>query len=92
MIINQGNIVGVMVIPTKDQSPLIVDPNAEESVQVAFEWFQPIAWRHLQIRQTLRSVENIQFAQSGAANVGWKPRCSMRWPVVIEIFSGLVSK
>jgi hypothetical protein len=47
MIINQGNIVGVIVIPPKDQSPLIVYPDAKEAVQVSFERFQPVAWRHL---------------------------------------------
>jgi len=92
MVINQGDIVGVIVIPTKGQSPLIVDPDAEEAIQVAFERFQPVAWRHLQICQAVGGIQDIQFAQRGAANVGWKPRCSVRWPVVIEIFSGLVAK
>jgi hypothetical protein len=61
MIINQGDIVNVIVIPTKDQPPLIVDPNAEEAIQIAFERLQPVAGWHLQVHQTVRSIQDIQF-------------------------------
>ena len=58
MIINQCDIEDILVIPTKNQSPWIVDPDAEEAIQIAFEGFQTVAWRHLQICQAERSVQD----------------------------------
>ena len=64
MIINQGDIGCIIVIPAKDDPPLVIDSNAEKGIQIAFERLQPVARQHLQIRQAVRSVQNSQLVGS----------------------------
>ena len=59
-------------IPTKYQSPLIIDTNAIETSQVTFQHFKPIGWRGFQIVQTMSAVQNVQFSQGSPHQIGRK--------------------
>jgi hypothetical protein len=49
VIVHNLDIFRVTAIPPKAKTPLIVDPNAELTLAVAFQRFQPIAWKGLEI-------------------------------------------
>lgn len=47
MIINQGDVRHIVFLPTKNQSPLVIDADAVVADKVAFEGFEPVAGRRL---------------------------------------------
>ena len=49
-------------IPTKYQSPLIIDSDAMITSQITFQRFEPIRWQRPQIIQTMGTIQNIHFA------------------------------
>ncbi len=46
VIVGDGDLVGVMIMPQKYNSPLWVDADAVEVFQVTGEFFEAIAWRN----------------------------------------------
>jgi hypothetical protein len=44
MIVYQLNIMGMAIIPTEDNSPLLIDVNTMKVGPIAAEGFQTIAW------------------------------------------------
>ena len=62
VIINDLNVVGIAVVPSKADPPLIVDPDAVLTGSVALELLEPISWRHSQIIEMLRGVDRDKFS------------------------------
>ena len=52
--------------PLEDHSPLILDPDRVEAVEVAFELLQSVRWRYRQIIEPVCRVDCFQFALSGS--------------------------
>lgn len=53
MIIDNFNIVGIIVLPDKTETELVIDSYAILTSPVTFKTFQPIPWGALQILQGL---------------------------------------
>ena len=62
MIVDDLDVVGIAVTPTKANPPLVVDPDAVLSFAVASQGLQSIAGRCLQIAETARAVDLGQLA------------------------------
>lgn len=60
MIIHQRDIVRVTIFPNKDQSPLLVNPNAPVTLAVAGELLQPIAGWKQHIFNFCRRIQRLQ--------------------------------
>ena len=56
--------------PTKNKSPLLVDPNGVKSREVAAKLLEMIAWRYPQISIGRRIVEHLKSAKQPFSKVG----------------------
>jgi hypothetical protein len=56
---------GISIGPPEADAPLIVDPDTILTGTVALELLQPVAGRHLQVLQRLRSIDSYQLPQHG---------------------------
>jgi hypothetical protein len=73
MIINDLDVFGVAVDPTKAQSKLVVDANAVLTCAIAFQGLQPIAWRRPQELQGSRGMQEDELSPSGRFNIDEAP-------------------
>ena len=73
MIVHDRDIVRVAVLPTKADTPLIVDPNAVLASAIALAFFEAIAGRNAEIVELFRGVYGHELAQHGPLEVGRKP-------------------
>ena len=49
--------------PTKEDSPLIVDPDAVESTQIASKCLEAIAGRGSQVIEVVSGIEDVELVQ-----------------------------
>jgi len=73
MIVYDFNFERIARPPCKANPVLIVHPDAVLAFPITFERFQPVAWRHSQILQRLRTMEHSQFPERDAMDTLWKP-------------------
>ena len=69
---------GSSVRPAKDHPPLVVDPDAVQASETAFQGLQPVTWRRPQVAQHVGVVEHVElpcgdFRHSRPASVPWRP-------------------
>jgi hypothetical protein len=64
MIVRDFDFVGVALVPTETDAPLIVDADAVLSSTIAGKSFQPIRRWYAQIVQPFSDIELNQFAPS----------------------------
>ena len=69
MVIHELDVV-CPVSPPKADSPLVVDANTVLTGAIAFELFQAVAGRDLQVRQIFGSINETQFAQHESVELG----------------------
>ena len=69
MVIHDFNLLRVATAPDEANPPLIIDADAVLAGTVAFEGFQPVAWRRKQITQCPRPVQVFELAPGGVLNV-----------------------
>ena len=92
MIINYLNLVGIAVMPTKDHSPLIVDPNRVKPLPLAFQRLQSIT-RWLTQVADLRSIVQVeQLAPGRSYQIWWKSKNGFRSPIVEKVFGKSIDK
>lgn len=72
MIINDFDIVGIAIRPTKTDTPLAIDSNAVLAFPLPFEQFEPVAGRNLQILEADCRIENPQFRQCRFLDIAWE--------------------
>ena len=60
MIIGNFDVMDITIKPTKDNSELIVNPNRMKSRQIAFQCFESIARRKLQVLKLFRAVQGVE--------------------------------
>src|SRR6185437_2529935 len=86
VIIDDLNVVGVAILPTKDHSPLIVDPNGVEPFPCTLQCFQSIPRRFTKIAK-LRSIVQIEQLPTGHSyHIRWKSKNGLRQPIIEEVF------
>jgi hypothetical protein len=61
VVIDNVNLRRSCIRPTKDDAPLVVDPDTVKSRQVALQRFQPVAGRRPQIFELMSVVEHVQL-------------------------------
>src|SRR5450759_4319285 len=69
VIVNDLDIVGVSIVPTKADSVPIVDPDAMLSDPSSFQWLQPVARRSQEFAQLGREVQDPQFSPCNGFDV-----------------------
>lgn len=73
VVINDFDLVGITVPPDEANPPFVINANAMLPVAVAFQRFQPISRRHLEIRQRFRAMKIDQLPSRNSLNAS-KPR------------------
>src|SRR5262245_50523342 len=58
-------------VPTKDESPLPVDPDGMQSGQIASQLFEMVAGRHPQIPVGHGIVDHLALAEHPIFQIGW---------------------
>ena len=69
MVIDKFDVVR-SVLPAKADSPVVVDANAVLAGAIAGQLFQAVAWRRPQVLQILGGINQPQFAQHEAMEIG----------------------
>ncbi|MGA7393059.1 MAG: hypothetical protein WCC08_01490 [Terrimicrobiaceae bacterium] len=70
MVVPDSNAGRTLVRPTKDNSPLVIDPNRMPASPASFQGFEFIAGRYNQVSEPFGGIYRDQFTQSDAANIG----------------------
>jgi hypothetical protein len=68
MVINDFNVVRVSFMPSEADSPPVIDTNAELSLSVTTQYFQPVAGRHAKRFNFDCGIQHIKFPQCDAFN------------------------
>jgi hypothetical protein len=92
VIIDQLHCVRVAFFPPKDNSLLLVDPNAVKSCPIATQRFKPIARWRTQIHQLLSSVQDIQLDNRSALDVLGKAAHTVGAPSMIEVGCPIIAE
>ena len=69
MIVHYLHLKGTAALPSKDQAPLVIDPDRVKSGPVAFEEFQSIPWRRPKIAEFRCVVQVQQLAARDSAQL-----------------------
>ncbi len=69
MIVDDLNLVGVAIPPTKADAPLLVHANTVLAGSIATELLQSISRRHAEVTELLGRVHRHKFAQHGASEI-----------------------
>jgi hypothetical protein len=56
-------------VPAEANPPLVINTDAVLSLTVAFQCFQSVAWRQLQVAQLARAVQLRELPQGNALNL-----------------------
>ena len=59
-------------LPPKDDPPLVVDPDAVESLQVTLQLLETIARWSFEIRQIRGTIQVVKFLIRSPNDVGWE--------------------
>src|SRR5262249_61966145 len=87
VVVRNANIGRVSVFPSKNDSPLVVDPNAAEPLQRSFQMFEAIARWNLKIFCRLGRVQHVKLPKGDADYVGRKATYPCPAPPVGQILS-----
>ena len=63
MVIHDGDVRRPGVSPAEDDPPLVIDPDGMPPGETAFQGFEPVAGRHLEVVQLSRLVHLNQLPQ-----------------------------
>ena len=72
MIVDDLNGVGVAVIPSETDPPLIVDSNTVLPCAISAQLLEPVTWGQPQILEPQRGVHVAELPEHHAPEVGWK--------------------
>jgi hypothetical protein len=86
MVIHDGDLGRTGIRPSEHDAPLVVDADGMESRKIAFERFESVAGRHLEVIQCAGLVHLNEFPQSHAGDGGettitLRPKQFLRIPV-----------
>jgi hypothetical protein len=89
MIVYNLNIVGVIIAPSKADSPLVVNANTVLPLALTRQFLETISWRHPKVFQSFRRVKKEEFSLCSAAQIGGESRC---WLAKENLFSFIGAK
>lgn len=92
MIVDNRNVIGIAIAPSENQSPLPIDSNRVEAVQIPHQRLQVIARWTLELIELNRRVENVQLSERRVANLRRNSSESAGSTSVIQGFRGSVAK
>jgi hypothetical protein len=70
VVVDDFDVKGVIVSPSKADPPLLIDPNTVLPAPIALELLEPLTRRHLQIAKTLGGVEHSKLPSRCSLNFG----------------------
>lgn len=73
MIVGDLDIVDTFVLPSENDSPLIVDANAVLAGSISAKDFEPIGWRCGQVAKGDRSIQHKKLPKGYRLNIWRKP-------------------
>jgi hypothetical protein len=71
VIVCDFDFVDIVLLPTKTNSILLIDPNAMLTFSVPTQPLQPVPWWDPQLREVLYAVQLIQFAPNHRPQSLW---------------------
>src|SRR6266849_6577290 len=80
VVIDDLRLKSVSVAPYETQAILIVDSNAVLSSAASAKRFQLISWRHSQVVEHDRCVQNREFLKGSQLQIGWETAASAGLP------------
>jgi hypothetical protein len=89
MVTNDFHVQGILTVPAKTYSPLVIDPDAVLSHPILRQSFQPIPGRGPEVLKRNRRIKQFQFLSSPLLNPGVNPFCKR---AVENSFGGFVSE
>jgi len=91
MLVRHFDVVGVVLLPTEADAPLVIDANAMLASAIARQSFQPIGRRNPQIVQALSDIELYQLAPRKAVQFGGKvgQELTLKKPLGVLVVEGL---
>ena len=92
MIIDDLDVVGLCVSPTKDDTPLSVDTDAVKPRPLTVERLEPIARRSSKITEVVSCVEGIQLSQGDGSQIAGQAKGSTGSDPVVEILCTSVAE
>lgn len=63
VIIRQLHVIGVAILKSKANAPLVVDGDGILACPVSFQWVESVAWGNLQIVYTCCQIKVLQSSQ-----------------------------
>ena len=72
MVVADGNVIGIFILETKADPPLIIDRDGVLTLSVAGEGMQLVTWRYEQILQTNGEVQILKFARGALLDIWWQ--------------------
>jgi hypothetical protein len=82
MVVDEANVVNVEPLPPENQPPLVVDPDAVETGEVAAERLESVAGWGAKVAERASCVQKVELPERDANNIGRKPR--LRGPAVVK--------
>lgn len=92
MVIHNLNLKGITLLPTKDDSPLLINPNAMEALPVAFKQLETIAWWNAQILELVCVPQAQKFSARRAVELGGERSRISGLAIFIQILRKFVAK
>lgn len=89
MVVHYLRIVHIAIVPSKADTPLVIDSDAELTGAAAAELLEPIVWRQAKILQGSCVVQHPEFAPNTILNV-WRETPGL--PAAPDIFRRLGCK
>jgi hypothetical protein len=72
VIVHETYFMSVGTLPPKYDSPLIVDPNAVEPLQIALQRLETVAGRSFEISQIRGAIKVVKFVVRSPHHVSWE--------------------
>lgn len=87
MVIDNFDAVGVVGLPAKADTPLIVDPDAVLAFSVSAKLLQSITWWNSQVIERFGSIDKQEFPQCGSPQWWREPlhRLPMKQPLRLVV-------
>ena len=57
MVVNYLHMLSIPILPSKNDSELVIDSNAVPTLKIALQRFETISWRNAQIVQRCRNLK-----------------------------------
>lgn len=92
MIVHQADLARFLILPTKDDSPLGIDPNAVGAAQVTLQRLKPVPGRPPEIVEFSGGVQEVELQEHLDHEHGRKATGARGLPTVKQILRGAIGE